>query len=191
MGIIRTTAEGRDKILDSPDVAPVVERILNCIVAVFTDSQELVSRYGLAQIEAVEDDTPAPSLSTNQLAKFRASYRKFKRRTRDVQDKTGVLGKTRWVILDQGKFINLVDDLRQFIDGLRDITQSAANSSRERGAITKELESLPNIKTVKLVVDASKDVHDEWSDIASQVIEMSEMGSGDKDKIMSWIKRNR
>ncbi|KAI9812045.1 MAG: hypothetical protein M1827_004938 [Pycnora praestabilis] len=190
IGIFRTTADGRNKVLDSPEVARVIERILNCIITVFTDSQALVSRYGLVRtkLEANDDLPPAQSLSTNQLAKLKASYKEFKSRIKYVQDNTSVLEKTRWAIQDQSKFIKFVADLRQLIDGLKDIIQSAADRAQEREAIAAEIDSLPNLQTVKLVRDASAEVHDEWSDVASQVLEMSILESNDKPNIMSWIK---
>ena len=189
IGILKTAEEGRDAALDSQQIAQVVQRILNCIIAIFTDSEALVARYGLQKMQPGEFSAKGSTLSTNQLSKFKASYRQFQARIEHEQNNTTLLAKARWAIKDRNKFTDLVDEVRQFIDSLKDITESLGGNltQRQRAAIEEEIESLPDVRSIKLVKDASKNVHADWSDAATQALEMSILGREDKEDILKWI----
>ena len=82
-----------------------------------------------------------------------------------------------------------MDDVRQFIDSLKEITEpSGANlRQKQRAAIEEEIESLPDVRSIKLVKDASNNIHADWSDAATQILEMSILGTEDKEDILEWV----
>lgn len=189
------TPDRRDINLDLPHVPPLVEKILNCMIVIFTDSEALVSKYGLQQTKPAEHDSCAPgliaqrtTLSSNQLSKFKLSVKQFQALFKGHQQSINLFGRTRWAIRDRGKFGILVDDLRQLIDSLRDITSSSTSSIRERKAIAEELESLPDLVALKLIRDASADIHQDWSESATEIIEMSVVGGEDRQDVMEWMR---
>lgn len=189
------TPDRRDISLDLPHVPPLVERILNCMIVIFTDSEALVSKYGLQQTKTAEHDSHTPSLiakrttlSSNQLSKFKMSVKQFQALFKGHQQKITLFERTRWAIRDRDKFGVLVDDLRQLIDSLRDITSSSTSRIRERNAIAEELESLPDLVALKLVRDASANVHQDWSDSATEIIEMSVVDGEDRQDVMEWMR---
>ena len=96
----KTTEDGRDATLDSQQVAQVVQRILNCIIAIFADSEALVTRYGL-ETKPGDHSSKGSTLSTNQLSKFKVSYRQFQARIEHGQNRTTLIAKTRRAIKDK------------------------------------------------------------------------------------------
>lgn len=189
------TMDRYDVNLSLPHVSPLVEKILNCMIAIFTDSEALVSKYGLQRKTPAEETSRVPNLiaqrttlSTNQISKFKASVKEYQVRFKSHQQQVRLLERTCWAIRDRGKFSVLVDDLRQLVDGLREITPSSTSGVEERNAIAEELESLPDLAALKLVRDASANVHQDWSDSATGIIEMSVVGGEDRQDVMEWMR---
>lgn len=154
-----------------------------------------MSKYGLQQTKIAEHDSSAPdliaqrtTLSSNQLSKFEMSVKRFQALFKGHQQKITIFERTRWAIRDRGKFGVLVDDLRQLIDGLREVTSSSTSGAQERNAIAEELESLPDLVALKLVRDASANVHQDWSDSATEIIEMSVVGREDRHDVLEWMR---
>ena len=192
IGLLKPDNNERDRNLESPLVKEAIERCLTCIRSIFTDSKALSSRYGLLEKDLTDVKTDGASLSSNQLLKFKASYKQFQARVKGVQQKTSFLGKTRWAIHDRIKFGILVDDLRGFIDSLKDITDSMITRTLQQRAIAEELESLPDLKTLRLVKEATAGFHEDWSDTATEILEMSVIGDEDaridiRVDIEDWI----
>ena len=189
IGVLETTEGEHDGSLDSPQVAQVVQRILNCIIRIFTDTEALVARYGLQDAQPGDCFREDKALSTNQLTKFQASYRQFQARIEHEQNKATFLNKTRWAIKDRSKFTNLVDEIRQFVNSLKDITEFSGNclKQRQRAAIEEEIEALADVRSIRLVKDASENVHTDWSDAATQILEMSILDGEDREDIFNWI----
>lgn len=186
MGLLKVDGQRYDKSLASPSVLQVVERILNCIQNIFTDSDALVARYGLEPITDSSEQSDDARFRINQLSKFKASYKQFLVRIKGIQQKTSLLGKTRWALHDQAKFNVLISDLRQFIDGLRGITASSSSKKRQRDIVNEVVGPL-SPTAAKLVQEASAGVDEEWSDAATHVIELSVLGGEDSQNLERGI----
>ncbi|MCJ1295195.1 hypothetical protein MMC34_006757 [Xylographa carneopallida] len=192
VGLLKPGRNGCDVDLESPMVKEAIERCLTCIQSIFTDSKALSSRYGLLEKDLPDFKINRVSLSSNQFLKFKASYKQFQARVKGVQQKTDFLGKTRWAIHDRTKFSILVDDLRGFIDSLKDITNSITTRTLQQRVIAEELESLPDINILRLVKEATAGFHEDWSDTATEILEMSILGHEDarmdiRVDIEDWI----
>ncbi|MCJ1384321.1 hypothetical protein MMC17_007437 [Xylographa soralifera] len=192
IGLLKPDNNGRDVRLESPLVEEAIKGCLTCIRSIFTDSKALSSRYGLLEKDLADVKIDSASLSSNQLLKFKASYKQFQARAKGVQQKTSFLGKTRWAIHDRPKFGILVDDLRGFIDSLKDITDSMTTRTLQQRAIAEELEFLPDLKALRLVKEATTGFHEDWSDTATELLEMSVVGDEDahtniRVDIEDWI----
>ena len=187
VGILKIADQEHDPILDSPSVRKAVGRILNRVQDIFKNTDSLVSRYGLKQTFALGDVSNEAKLSANQLSKFKVSYKQYVRPLfKYGQRNTNLLGRTRWAIHDRVKFNVLVNDLRQLIDSLKDLTASPTNTMEQRQTITTEVEHLP-IKAVKLIQEASAGLHEEWSDAATEALGNSVIDTEDQLNILDWI----
>ncbi|MCJ1236898.1 hypothetical protein MMC14_004880 [Varicellaria rhodocarpa] len=65
VGVLKPGEAGHSETLNHPRVAPVVERILNHIISIFSNSERLTSKYGLAQDEEVGEGSQTMTLSNN------------------------------------------------------------------------------------------------------------------------------
>ena len=106
---------------------PVIERILTCLHLLFMDTEQLTKRYGLrestsGQISAIH--ITGPRVDSIAFARFKESFERFRARTNANQRQTGVARRARWAIHDRSRFAMLVDDLRQFVNGLWTVTES-------------------------------------------------------------------
>ena len=189
VGVLKSSESERDEVLNHPRVAPVVERILNHIISIFSDSEGLTSKYGLMQEQVDRDESKSATLSANQLSRYKVSYKQFLAQVKTVQQRTSLLRKIRWAIRDRSKFGVLVDEVRQLVDSLKDITESSTNKlhQRQHNAIAEEINSLPDLSMVRLVKDATATIHQDWSDTATEVLETSTLGKEDKEYVLDWI----
>ena len=141
IGLLNSDDNGRALAPDSEIIVATIERTLNCILAILQDSEALESRYGLEQAKTTEVHKPnSPTLGKYQIAKFRVSYKQFRARVKGSHAQTSLLSKTRWAIHDRSKFGILIEDLKQLIDGLKDVTDSYISKTRQHDAIVKELD---------------------------------------------------
>ncbi|MCJ1473406.1 hypothetical protein MMC13_002057 [Lambiella insularis] len=191
IGLLDVDGVGRDSTLDSPSVEKTIERCLHNIHKIFTDSDALVNRYGMQELDPLTT-TPMSSkvASSHSLQTFKESWTKFQARVKGVQRQSSFLRKTRWAIRDRAQFDLLLGDLRQLISGLKDITDSRSNQQLQQRALMEELESLP-LEDLIRVKEATRGLHDDISDAATVVLEMSVMGDGDSEEtytnIEDWI----
>lgn len=119
---------------DSPLCRPVIQSILECIHVLFEDTHRLTTRYGLKQSKEAR-------AQPNHKAAF-GVFSIFKVRMEGKQRQAGVARKARWAIHDKAKFENLITDLRQFIDGLEQITNSIDIERRRKKSLTEEIRSI-------------------------------------------------
>ena len=168
-----------------PIVQKNITRILNCIQTIFTDTDALTSRYGLRLTDSLPLPSNSSKLGSKQVSKFRETYQQFQARVNGGQSQTGLLRKTRWAIHDRAKFGRLVDDLKQLITGLKEISSTGATNMQEYEIFHDEMEELP-LGAVRLVHEASALYHPDLSKIASEVFELSVMGS-ETGGVEKWI----
>ncbi|KAH7276266.1 hypothetical protein B0J15DRAFT_458384 [Fusarium solani] len=87
-----------------------------------------------------------------------------------------VLAKTQWAIQDKDKFAALVNHVRDLVTGLYDVLPIPLG--HEDKLVTEDIRSLlPDTRRLRQVEIASKDVYPAWSEAASVVASISEMGS--------------
>jgi hypothetical protein len=108
VGLLESSATGRNPKLDDPQLRTTIENILICIKLVFTDTDNLRVKYGL---EPISDQARSPTsssqqpdairVSANGLTKFRAKYTQFLLRVQSAQKKTNFSKKTQWAIHDR------------------------------------------------------------------------------------------
>ena len=178
IGILDSDKNG-PSFLDTPFIVAAMERSLNCILAIFQDSEALESRYGLQQAKNIENKAEFPTVGKHQFFRFQEAYSQFRARLKGTQAQTSLLKKTRWAIRDRIKFDNLIKDLNQLIDGLKEITDPYVTKAQQQNAIIEELDKTQDLRVLQTIKEATVGFHQDWSDAATEVMEMSV--AGDKD----------
>ncbi|MCJ1397230.1 hypothetical protein MMC11_000422 [Xylographa trunciseda] len=157
VGLTGSTAY--DERLDLPFIRPTIYKILNCIQLLFADGQRLTQRYGL------RGDSLAVVPHGGGI--FKETYERFQARVLKSQRDAGFLSKGKWAIDDKTKFATLVQDLKDFIDNLEDITKSFQLLERQKQMIAREIDTITDVKSLELLQEACSEDTDHISDAAS------------------------
>ena len=189
VGLLETD-EARRYRPDSPLVQPVIERILSCILLIFTDTEQLTSRYGAIQYghECTKFTyNGRHGIGLISRAKFKESFEQFRSKILLNQSQTGLGQKGRWALHDRSKLTTLIDDLRQFTDGLWAVTHSPA-TTKERAYLTKEeIRSVRDPEILSLLVEGTVQIHTAWSDAASEALESSSLREEERRRMEDWV----
>ncbi|KAL8754830.1 MAG: hypothetical protein Q9199_004073, partial [Rusavskia elegans] len=193
VGISSTNATGSNKV-ESPHFRSIVEKILSCIRMLFEDKNALTVRYGL---KPMSNDASSPSLalvgpsasgdSLGLPLRLKASYIRFKARIEQNHKQTTTTKKTRWAIRDRQKFMSLVEDIHQFINGLEAITDSVEMATKRAALVREELSTVEDPEDLRLIAEASVEGNQQWSDAASIALRASVSGASHDIRIMEWM----
>lgn len=193
VGISSTNATGSNKV-ESPHFRPIVEKILNCIRMLFEDTNALTVRYGL---KPMSNDASSPSLALARPSasgetlglplRLKASYIRFKSRIEQNHKQTTTSKKTKWAIRDRQKFMSLVEDIHQFINGLEAITDSVEMATKRAALVREELSTVEDPEDLRLIAEASAGGNQQWSDAASIALRASVSGASHDVRIMEWM----
>lgn len=166
VGLAGDGANFNDRIL-GPDVQRTISGLLNCIRLLFEDTERLKKRYGLAPGKKSKAQHRAlkaiSNIDTSPWARFRGHLVLR-------QQQTTMITKARWAIFDRAKFGNLLADLKDLIDQLRDITASVTDLDKQRNVFVGKISSISEVHSLELLEEALKDDDPELSDVASQRI---------------------
>lgn len=200
LGILKSPQDGRSKELDDLGAAELVKlkRYLEQIEFLLTDADKLQNEYGLQMgMAAPGSGSLAPQsgsrskiqslqmLSSNSMNLFKTSYKRFWVQNMSEKCKPSKISRTKWAIHDQSKFERLVSDLRGLVDGLFNIlpvTQAVQDK-----IIKEDISSILDLSKLRLVQAACTRTYSPWSDIASAIIEASEIGTIDRRNVEEWL----
>jgi Prion-inhibition and propagation len=190
VGILRPD-EDRDLLLDDAETHALVERILMNIQKLFHDADALRSKYGLekaSQKPVIRAATVEGSMICNSQFE-NSSFVQFQKRVSGYHQKAGLMSKTRWAIRDNGKFIRLITNLKDLLDGLDQITTSARTSILKGCLVRQETESIQDLRTLKIIEDTCLDA--DWKSCASAASEYlntpGSMHPAKRKYIHEWI----
>ena len=146
------------------DSNQMVERVLNCICLLLTAADKLRSKYGMKISEvsssALSGDMALTFVSRSRLLNFIKKYADFCRHIALRQKRTSTSIKMAWAIRDSSRFALLVNDLREYINGLYEIAQ--VSSQNQRNMIREDIEHLSaDLGTFTLVEMACSDRGDD------------------------------
>ncbi|KAL9110896.1 MAG: hypothetical protein Q9227_004696 [Pyrenula ochraceoflavens] len=164
---ILTPDEDRDPVLDEPDTHKLVEQILLNVSKLFQDAEALKGKYGLEESQCATSDgvfmIEGSSVCTTN---FEASaFTQFQRRLSTHRKKKGILSKSRWAIRDSAKFVKLIGNLKDLIDGLGAITLSKRSELRKGTYVREETEAIPDLRTLEIIEETCADI--DWRTSAS------------------------
>ncbi|KAL9024938.1 MAG: hypothetical protein Q9180_007768 [Flavoplaca navasiana] len=194
VGILSSTTNTTTSKVESSPVRPVVEQILNCIRLRFEDTNALTTRYGLKPAEENASSLALTGRSGTQSIglplRLKASYIRFKSRIDQTQKQTSTTKKTKWAIRDKQKFINFVEDIHQFINGLEAITDSVDMATKRAALVREELSTVEDPEDLRLIAEACENGNQQWSDAASIALGASVCGESNYERIREWMSAN-
>lgn len=166
VGILRPDQD-RDQLLDEPETHQLVERILMNIQKIFHDANALQSKYGL---EKASDEQAIPTVAIEGSVICSSLFEnsplaQFQKRVSGFHQKAGLMTKTRWAICDNSKFVRLITNLKDLLDGLHEITTSVRTSILKGHLIRQETESIADLRTLKIIEECCSDA--DWKSCAS------------------------
>jgi hypothetical protein len=137
------------------------------IQKMFHDADALRLKYGL---EKVSGKPAFPTVSIEGSVTCSALFEnsplaQFQKRVSGFHQKAGLMTKTRWAIRDNSKFTRLIMNLKDLLDGLHQITTSARTSILKGHLIRQEAESIPDLRTLKIIEESCSDA--DWKSCAS------------------------
>ena len=190
VGLLQTEGVQRPVDLDSPICRPVVEQALNGIRLLWTDSDQLTSRYGLQEIKSDRLDlTTKPRVGLTANAWFKGSWERFQVKINANQRQTPVIKKVRWALHDHAKFKTLVDNLRNLIDALLAVTKTPGTAEQRQQLMSKEIGSIPDTTVLSLLAENSPEIDRDWSEAASEALEASILDEEERVSVCNWLER--
>ena len=147
------------------------KRCLDSIKHLLKDTETLKSKYGLRVYAPTGDTVPRSGITSNALKRFRL------RLGRQSQGPS-VLDKTRWAIHDGTKFQELVQDIRDLIDGL--MTEVPVSPDLQEQKVQDDIASMvDDIESLHLFQEACKDDYPKSWTAANAAINASEVATLD------------
>ncbi|KIM96767.1 hypothetical protein OIDMADRAFT_44348 [Oidiodendron maius Zn] len=155
VGFVPNPNDGRrlqyKKSLDRPDIRPGVERILHNIRSLLDEAGRVDDRYGLkAEISRGSEVSTSRGMTL-----FKGSFDLFKSQLRKHQRQTSTWNVTRWAIHDAKKFEDMINRLKDFVDGLESITKSLGLLEEQHARLREEIDTISDVKSLRLLRDAS------------------------------------
>ncbi|PMD47922.1 hypothetical protein L207DRAFT_607572 [Hyaloscypha variabilis F] len=166
VGILRPD-EDRDKLLDEQETHDLIDRILIHIQKLFHDADAMRSKYGL------EKASEKPPIATTTIdgsvicqSLFENSpFAQFQKRVSNFHERAGLITRTRWAIRDNNKFIKLIDNLKDLLDGLYNITTTPRTSILRGLLIRQEVEVISDLRMLNTIEESCSDK--DWKSCAS------------------------
>ena len=159
----------------SPDACPghiqeLVRDTLDMTIRLFTDTQELKDRYGCKELSPTE--APCHGLARGNhfgpVDRLATSFSDFKVASRSSEKFARLAQKTKWIIHDRKKFVELVAEVRAFVDGLQDLTQPLTPAVRQESTVRRGVQQISDVESLDLIADVCEFDHPTIADAASE-----------------------
>lgn len=161
----------------------ILMETLEMLLQLFDDTERLQNLYGCKQFL----DAPlGGDKSTRQVKHLAASFGDFKLKGKWRAKRLKMLSQARWAIHDRKKFMNFISDIKDFVDGLQNITRTVAPPSVQDNSINKRIESMDDMETLDMLSEVCQDDHPDIARIASDRAETISMTSTAHWKMERW-----
>jgi hypothetical protein len=166
----------RNKRLDDHEKLEVVQRCLRSIERLLTDSEKLRS-YGVRNSDMPRNRS-IEYLSSNSMNLFKVAYARFRIRHTSNSFRPTLASRAKWAIYEQPKFGQLINDLKDLIDGLYQIMDIGRNTQDD--IILADIGLIEDLSQLRLLDAASEGSYRAYSEATKSVIAASEMGTVDQ-----------
>jgi ubiquitin-conjugating enzyme E2 D/E len=158
------TPAGHNKRLDEPFIRPTIERNFNHIKLIFSNTDDLVKRYG---IKIKDMELQEASQCLRPPANFEFNYQRFLSNLRRNQQQTSLRKVTRWSIRDEEKFDIMVKNLSDLIRDLERITEAFISQTSGQEILREEMGNINDLRILEEIQEAAGEVETIISSAAS------------------------
>ncbi|KAI4212417.1 MAG: hypothetical protein LQ351_004849 [Letrouitia transgressa] len=174
-----------NSVLSKKWVRAVVHQILLEVQLLFDDTESLRSRYGLQLAKDGSAGKSIPFTEGGLVQSFKQRLGAFQLSLNRNQKEIGFSKKLRWVVSDRKRFANLVEQLRQLINGLQDITPDLRRPYERK--VKNSICGLSDILDLRMIRDACAQSDIFWSETASECIEGTQMSNQRHNNVKEWL----
>ncbi|KAL7911958.1 prion-inhibition and propagation domain-containing protein [Trichoderma velutinum] len=185
MGLIREADDSRRSLLEHFEFCAVVQRALELIVELLTDSERLSSRYGAKQV-AVEEGVQLVTKSRS-VSKLKAAFKRLTITDSAHEQATKVKRKSFWVLHDRKKYEDLIIELRELVDGVEKVTKDLVGREQQQNLVISRINTINDIRTLNMLSEACEIDYPAISDATSIRADTISMVSTQQGKIIGWI----
>ncbi|KAG8533583.1 uncharacterized protein KY384_001323 [Bacidia gigantensis] len=180
--------ESYNNSLDKVWIKSVVEEILQQLKLLLNDGSVLKSNYGLQKITGANEQGLEVDRPRGLDDSFESRFQKLSLSLAQTQKRAGTVDKVRWAVKDKRKFTELVDHVRQLVDGLIEITPDLQPRQREK--VQEDISVLKDPEDLRLIQEACSASHPDWSEAASDAAETHSISAERRILIAQWLERS-
>ncbi len=184
MGLTMPSGTSRPRPLDTFRSRALIADILQMLLRLFGDTDKLQERYGCKAEEAASSQLVVTTDTTDHVGNLSTCFSNFKLSHGEVD--ISLKKKLRWLIQDRKKFPLLLADVREFIDGLQDITKSISSIAIQTQSTVSRIQHINHTETLQLVAQVCEADYPAISDAASVKLEVVSMARTQRDEIEQW-----
>ncbi|KAI9147000.1 LysM domain-containing protein [Paramyrothecium foliicola] len=162
-----------DRRLDQEATQEAVIKILSCIRLLLSEASTMREKYNL--LETDEQSVPSRatrslSISAPRMRSFNDQFDTFKKRMAQHEKGTSLRDKIRWTIRDKESFENLIRELAHFTTKLNEVIPVVTGQPTSQSMADEDLKTISDLKDLKLMLEASSDLHKTLADSARRNI---------------------
>jgi hypothetical protein len=179
--------------LETATCRNLVKDTLDAMMQLLQDSEKIKHRYGCREIQnpSYQHKPTLGDDSDDPLVDLAASFSHFYVPTQSNSQQRGPqnkgIRKARWAVYDPKKFQNLIQDTKDLVDGLQNITESIFAAVRQGGMVRFGIQQIRNIDTLEIVSSACALDYPNISDAASTKSDVLTITTFPQEEILQWI----
>jgi hypothetical protein len=183
-----SSSEDRQHPLDLCEFRDLVKETLEVIFRLFNDTHKIKDTYGC--ITYTEQDGsqlhPSEAEEAGPVENLATSFANFKIGENKRRRCSNVMQKAKWVVCDRKKFNGLINEVKDLINALQDITKSVATAADQNLMMRKGISDIRNVETLELVAEVCEVDYQDLSDAASMRAETGSMATTVRNGIAAW-----
>jgi Prion-inhibition and propagation len=173
----------KTQLIDSLPFAGLIRKSLDFILEMFDDANKIRDRYGCKECPSQQG---IETESFDAMRHLTASFAGFRISKRRGDSSTTALQKARWLIHDRKKFVGFISEVKELIDGLKDITSSVSSIAGQERMIRQRIARITNVQTLEMISEICEVDHPRLSNAASVRADALSMPTSKRVDIEHW-----
>ena len=164
---------------------------LRLITDLLEDAERIQTRYGCCKVECPVEVASEMPVLPGLLDHLAAPFANFSLgdEPKTTPKLKSLFLKGRWVIHDKVRFKDLIQDIKEFIDGIYSVTRPLLTIDAAERDASRGLCQIDDVKTLELVSIACQIDYPALSDAASVRVDVLSQSSSQRRGILSWIEQ--